>query len=140
VEKIPELRTKAKRLRQLLRQVESVPGVGNVGERDRGARRKRESRAAAKTVVVPACEDRARREQLEADDEEWLRYYFARESGSENPFWYDFTDQQKEMIAAIRNAIVHGGDQSIASNRLEKRMVPNLPDTLLDHCSSFSRH
>jgi hypothetical protein len=119
VEKIPEPRTKAKRLRQLLRQVESVPGVGNVVERDRDAHRKRNSRAAAKTVVVPACEDRARRERLEADDEEWLRYCFARESGSENPFWYDFTDQQKEMITAIRNAIIHGGDQPIAASRGE---------------------
>lgn len=119
MEKIPELRTKAKRLRQLLRQVESVPGVGNVAERDRDAHRKRDARTAAKTVIVPTCEDRARRERLEADDEEWLRYYFARESGSENPFWYDFTDQQKEMIAAIRNAILNGGDQSIAASRGE---------------------
>ena len=106
MEKILELRTKAKRLRQLLQQVEAVPGVGNVAERNRDAVRKRDVRAAAKTVFVPACEDRARRERLEADDEEWLRYYFARESGSENPFWYDFTGQQREMIAAIRNA--HG--------------------------------
>jgi hypothetical protein len=37
VEKIPELRTKAKRLRQ----VEAVSGVGNVRERKRDAHRKR---------------------------------------------------------------------------------------------------
>jgi hypothetical protein len=48
----------------LVRQVESVPGAGKVGECDRDAHRKRESRAAAKTVVVPACEDRARRERF----------------------------------------------------------------------------
>ncbi|WP_425614210.1 terminase gpA endonuclease subunit [Anatilimnocola sp. NA78] len=119
MEKIPELRNKAKKLRHLLQQVESVPGVGNVAERDRDIRRKRERSAASKTVVVPACADPERRTRLEADDEAWLRWYFAIESGSENPFWYDFTDQQKEMIAAIRNAILHGGDQSIAASRGE---------------------
>lgn len=46
--------------------------VGNVAERDRDAHRKRNSRAAAKTVIVPACEGRAHRERLEANDEEWL--------------------------------------------------------------------
>jgi hypothetical protein len=29
-------------------------------------------------------------------------------------FWYSFTTQQLEMIEAIRNAILYGGDQSLA--------------------------
>lgn len=119
MEKVPELRTKAKKLRDLLQKVESVPGVGNVAERERDANRKREARAAGKTVFVPACADPERRKRLEADDEAWLLWYFGEGSGSENPFTYALTEQQKEMIAAIRNAILHGGDQSIAASRGE---------------------
>jgi hypothetical protein len=119
VEKASELRTKAKKLRKLLQQVESVPGVGNVAERERDANRKRESRAAGKTVAVPACADPERRKRLEANDEAWLLWYFGEDSGSENPFTYEFTEQQKEMITAIRHAITRGEDQSIAASRGE---------------------
>jgi hypothetical protein len=119
VEKASELRTKAKKLRKLLQQVESVPGVGNVAERERDANRKRESRAAGKTVNVPVCADPERRKRLEANDEAWLLWYFGEDSGSENPFTYEFTEQQKEMITAIRHAITRGEDQSIAASRGE---------------------
>lgn len=119
MEKVPELRTKAKKLRQLLQQVESVPGVGNVSERERDAQRKRQARAASKTVVIPPCEDRERRERLEQDDEAWLYWYYSQESGTINPFTYRFTEQQREMIAAIRYAFLHGEDQSIAASRGE---------------------
>lgn len=119
MEKVPDLRTKAKKLRHLLQQVESVPGVGNVAERERDANRKRAARAAGKTVVIPLCADRERRELLEQDDEEWLYWYYAPESGTINPFTYKFTEQQKEMIAAIRYAFLHGEDQSIAASRGE---------------------
>ena len=34
-------------------------------------------------------------------------------------FWYDFTSQQGDMIQAIREAILNGGDQSIAASRGE---------------------
>jgi hypothetical protein len=88
-------------------------------ERKRDANRKREARAAEREVLIPPCEDRERRELLEACDEEWLRYYFAPESESPAPFWYDFTSQQQEMIAAIRSAILFGGDQAIAASRGE---------------------
>ena len=70
-------------------------------------------RAASKEVQIPACEDPERRTLLESDDTEWLRYYFA------DLFWYPFTTQQLEMIEAIRNAILYGGDQSLAGSRRE---------------------
>jgi hypothetical protein len=79
----------------------------------------REKRDSARIVVIPPCADRERRELLESCDEEWLAYYFALESGSSAPFTYAFTEQQREMIAAIRVAIVEGGDQSIAASRGE---------------------
>ena len=34
-------------------------------------------------------------------------------------FWYDFTSQQRDMIEAIREAILNGGDQAIAASRGE---------------------
>ena len=81
--------------------------------------RKRQSRAADSVVIVPPCEDRARRERLEADDEAWLLHYFGVDCELDDPFWYQFTPQQKEMIKAIRHAIKHGGDQALAASRGE---------------------
>src|SRR5262245_53353226 len=109
--KIEELKALAADLRKRLRQVDRLTGRSN--ERDRDARRKRESRAASKEVLIPACTDPERRALLESDDTEWLRYYFA------DLFWYPFTTQQLEMIEAIRNAILYGGDQSLAASRGE---------------------
>lgn len=88
-------------------------------ERDRDAERKRKQRAEHKTVVVPPCADRERRERLEANDEQWLLWYFAPESETVSPFTYQFTEQQQEMIAAIRRAILDGEDQAIAASRGE---------------------
>lgn len=88
-------------------------------ERSRDASRKRQKRAADKDVTIPPCADRERRELLESDDEEWLRYYFAPESGCTSPYTYQFTSQQREMIAAIRDAIVNGEDQAEAASRGE---------------------
>lgn len=79
-------------------------------------RRKRDS---ARIVVVPKCQDIERRLLLESDDLEWLAYYFAVESGVSSPFSYAFTEQQREMIAALRTAFTEGGDQSIAASRGE---------------------
>jgi hypothetical protein len=84
-----------------------------MSERDGDARRKRRARQAAKDVPVPACANKRRRKRLESDDAAWLRHYFAQ------TFWYDFTGQQREMIDAIRRAILFGGDQSIAASRGE---------------------
>lgn len=109
--RIAELKALAADLRKRLRQVDQLTGQSS--ERDRDTRRKRELRAASKEVQVPACEDIERRMLLESDDTEWLRYYFA------ELFWYPFTTQQLEMIDAIRNAILYGGDQSLAASRGE---------------------
>lgn len=87
--------------------------------REEDAARKREVSASAKDVVIPPCEDPVRRKRLEADDEAWLLYYFSRDSGVPDPFWYEFVPDQKEMIAAIRTAVITGGDQSIAATRGE---------------------
>ncbi|HUS40698.1 MAG TPA: terminase gpA endonuclease subunit, partial [Pirellulales bacterium] len=67
----------------------------------------------------PKCADRDRRTELESDDIAWLMHYFATDSGCLDPFWYEFTIQQREMIEAIRSAIVYGGDQSVAASRGE---------------------
>ena len=108
-----ELRKKAKELRALAVKAERAAGVKSDIDR------KRQSRAEGKDVAVPACADRERRELLESDDEEWLLYYFAPDSGTRDPFTYSFTSQQKIMIAAIRSAIVNGEDQAIAATRGE---------------------
>lgn len=82
-------------------------------ERQRDQIRRREERRANKIVEVPRCKDKRRRNRLEKDDEAWLRYYCA------DVFWYDFTDQQRAMIAAIRSAVQLGGDQALAASRGE---------------------
>lgn len=81
--------------------------------RQQDAERKRQQSAQRRLVVVPKCKDIRRRKRLEKDDVKWLRWYFAEH------FWYDFTSQQREMIAAIGHAIKVGGDQAIAASRGE---------------------
>lgn len=56
---------------------------------------------------------------LEKNDVAWLRHYYGPGCGVEDPFTYEFTGQQLEMITAIREAIEHGGDQAIAASRGE---------------------
>src|SRR5688500_3732050 len=109
--KLDELRSLADDLRKRLRQVDQL--TGRSAELDGDARRKRDVRASAKEVQIPACEDPERRILLESDDTEWLRWY------CHELFWYPFTTQQLEMIEAIRNAIRYGGDQSLAASRGE---------------------
>ena len=62
--KIEELKALAADLRKRLRQVDRL--TGRSSERDRDARRKRESRAASKEVLIPACADPERRSRLES--------------------------------------------------------------------------
>ena len=88
-------------------------------ERDRDARRKRDDRKAAKLVTIPPCGNKRRRKRLEKDDVAWLMWYFAPASGCESPFTYEFTLQQREMIKAIRDAILGGDDQALAASRGE---------------------
>ena len=95
--------------------------------RPTGAKQKRDVSDDVREVIVPRCADRKRRERLERDDEAWLMYYCGVGSGlerfdngtRENVFWYDFTEQQREMIRVIRNAILYGGDQALAATRGE---------------------
>ena len=90
-----------------------VPGTQRETERTRDIERKRQARATDKDVLIPPCDNLRRRRRLEKSDEKWLRWYFP------DLFWYAFTYQQKEMIAAIRTAILYGGDQSLAASRGE---------------------
>lgn len=110
---VKALKEKATNLRKLLKQVESVPGVGKEASRSRDAERKREDRAADKDVLIRDCADIERRRLLESDIFEWLRWY----GGDE--FTRDFTDQQREMILAIYNAMHKALDKSIAGPRGE---------------------
>lgn len=77
------------------------------------------ARKSAKLLVIPKCEDHERRELLESDDVEWLQYYFGPECGLDDPYTYDFTPQQIDMITAIGYALRNGGDQAIAASRGE---------------------
>jgi hypothetical protein len=82
-------------------------------EQQRNAERKRKERAVNRNVEIPRCANRRRRNRLEKDDADWLRWYFP------DLFWYEFTTQQQAMIEAIRKAILQGGDQAIAASRGE---------------------
>lgn len=87
--------------------------------REQDAKRVREHRETIRAVLIPRCADLRRRRRLEANDAAWLMFYCGEGSGVTAPFWYDFTAQQLKMIAAIRNAILHGGDQAVAASRGE---------------------
>lgn len=93
--------------------------VATATERQRDAERKRDKRAQEKLVIIPQCENRQRRADLEADDTAWLMHYYGEGSGVPDPFWYTFTNQQQEMIEAFRHAILYNDDQSIAASRGE---------------------
>ncbi len=109
-------------------------------ERQRQAERQRARRNAARIVQIPRCDNRRRRQRFEADDAAWLRWYCDDPCWPQRArFWYDFTSQQLEMIAAIREAIVNGGDQSIAASRGEGK-TKLFERTLLKHvlCGAVS--
>lgn len=82
-------------------------------ERERDRLRKRDSRKQAQEVQVRRCKNQRERKRLESSDECWLQFFFR------DLFWYEFTIQQREMIAAIRTALKFGGDQAIAASRGE---------------------
>lgn len=79
--------------------------------------RRASERQSERIVVIPDCIDREKRLALESDDIDWLRFFFG--ENCVNPFSYDFTSQQREMIAAIRRAVMFGGDQALAASRGE---------------------
>jgi len=70
-------------------------------------------------ITIPPCQDPKRRKRLEKNDIKWLLYYFGEGCELDDPFWYEFTSQQTEMIKAIGHAIKHGGDQALAASRGE---------------------
>jgi hypothetical protein len=92
---------------------------GGNRERDRQTQKQRDTTKAARLVEIPPCKNRRRRKRYEKNDAKWLRYYFSTESECGDPFWYEFTYQQREMIKAIGTAIVYGGDQALAASRGE---------------------
>jgi hypothetical protein len=96
-----------------------MPTINRASERERDVSRKREKVRSEKLIVIPPCQNRARREELEADDIRWLMFYFGVDSEVRDPFWYEFTAQQRQMIEDFRNAIVYGGDQAEAASRGE---------------------
>lgn len=87
--------------------------------RRRDAANKRKQRAEATVISIPKCADKKRRQRLESDDIAWLMHYFGPKCELDDPFTYEFTAQQREMIDAIRHAIKFGGDQAIAASRGE---------------------
>jgi hypothetical protein len=91
--------------------------------REQDAARKREERARTSTVFIPDCADRDRRKRLEADDEAWLAYYFGPGCELDDPFTYQFTEQQIEMIKSISRALEFGLDQSLAASRGEGKSI-----------------
>lgn len=97
----------------------TTPAPAATTRRKKDAERKRKEAEKGRTVHIPPCANRRRRNRLEKIDEKWLRWYFGRCEGCLDPFWYAFTVQQKEMIEAIRDAILYGGDQAIAASRGE---------------------
>ena len=86
---------------------------------EKDAERKRRERADDRLVLIPRCMDRDRRLELEDDDVAWLMHYYGVDSGCPDPFWYEFTNQQREMIEGFVDAIKFGGDQSVAATRGE---------------------
>ena len=90
----------------------NLPSFGFT-ERERDVQRKRESRSKNKTVRIPQCANRRRRNRLEKDDAAWLRHYF------HELFWYPFTEQQLAMINAIGKKIRESGDKALAASRGE---------------------
>ncbi|MFZ1932251.1 MAG: terminase gpA endonuclease subunit, partial [Thermoguttaceae bacterium] len=88
-------------------------GIEEIRARDRI--RKREALEVGKALRIPKPEDPLRRQQLESDALEWLRWYFA------DIFTDPFQDHHIEMIRAIENATVYAGDQAIAAPRGEAK-------------------
>lgn len=82
-------------------------------ERDFDAARKRAARSKAAEIAVPKCVNPARRKTCLEDPELFLKTYFPER------FYLPFSDNHREMIAAINLRSVSGGDQAIAAPRGE---------------------
>ena len=117
---IREQKRKADEAYRLARKLsgESV-GISIDEKRHRDRERKSGERAAKSVIIIPSPADPERRKRLEADPHAWLLHYFGPGCGLADPFTYQFTPQQCEMIESIEKAIKHGGDQSLALSRGE---------------------
>ena len=91
--------------------------IDEVRARDR--ERKNAARKTASIITIPKPENIERRKALEADDIAWLRHYFGDGCNLADPFTYEFSPQQIDMIHAIGKAMRVGGDQAIAASRGE---------------------
>lgn len=86
-----------------------------MAKRDSDRLRKQEARAQEKDIPIRVLTDEEVewRALLEDDVFEWLRWF------GQDEFSRPFTEQQREMIAAILSAMRDGGDQAIAAPRGE---------------------
>lgn len=80
-------------------------------ERERMRSLMARKRAGDRDLTIPPCASIARREALEANDQEWLRYYFA------HRFFNPFTEAHLEIISDFDQLVTHGGDKAIADQR-----------------------
>ncbi len=79
--------------------------------RQRDLDRKNKRAELARDITIPECENPEQRAGLEANTEEWLRYYL------NEKFTNPFSDDQKEIIKDTEAAIRHGYRQATAAPR-----------------------
>jgi len=112
-----EIQKRQQAVSDLKRQVEQITALAGedkkAGIRVADALRKRKVRASLKDVKIRDPADVQRRLANSADIYAFLSCYFP------DVFWGDWTDQRREMVAAILNAAKYGGDQAIAAPRGE---------------------
>lgn len=103
------------------KQVEKTKGASLDKRRASSANANRKRTAAGSTVVIPELSeaDRARRLELEADNEAWIWEMCGPDSGIREPFTRAFTTQQKDMIAAYSDTLLNGGDELMLASRGE---------------------
>ena len=112
-----EIQKRQQAVSDLKRQVEQITALAGedkkAGIRVADALRKRKLRASLKDVKIRDPADVQRRLANSADIYAFLSCYFP------DVFWGDWTEQRREMVAAILNAARYGGDQAIAAPRGE---------------------
>lgn len=100
--------------------VRAIGGKGKVNERSANIKRLRSRRSLAAEVEIHECMNPPRRERCLADPELFLMTYGAPDAGNPNQpgrFWMPFANHHKQMIAALWERAITGGDKSIAAPR-----------------------
>lgn len=82
-------------------------------ERTLQRERMAKKRAIERDLAIPLPENPERRLLAESNQVLWLRTYFP------ESFYEDFTQDRKDMLESIENAVLYGGDQAIAGPRGE---------------------